>query len=1169
MYIVLTFLLVLTIAGCAPATSPVLPEEAAGHSAADADSLLIVDCMLPGRIHRLGTMTYLTARRPVKTSAHDCELRGGEYVAYDRASYATALKVWLSLAQEGDPKAQTFVGEIYQKGMGTRPDYVAAAHWYRKAAEKGYPSAQINLGYLYERGLGVKQDRLIALNWYRRASGLEGEDLAYAASVEVSAERDRELAEARSELEQRDREIADLKRRMTGTEQSLRKRREQLRRAREEVEEMRRLLETLRRERGAGSVEKVPPPASGLPAVEASMIASLEEDKRRLEEEIRTLERTRSSERAEAEHRQRVLEERLAQSARDVKALRTEVEDARGQLDAYRTRLASRRAELERQRAAAEKERAALRERLRLAEEGGAEEAARLRARLEEKQRVLDSLAKGLRGEAAWSEELSAARERERSLRERLRREEEEALATRRRLAELEAQSAGLQRELKAREDELRSADLELQALAAALERERKLPDAAGGRVEELEREASERQAELDRRRRELAALKERIRSAGKREQALRERVQDRERQAAEARRRFAEVQARFGDLERELQAKEQQLRASDQALAVLSTKLERERKESGLHSAKVDTLEKQVSERHAELDRQRLAMASLEERLRTTGLELAAATETAEAAQARLRDRAETERRALEAARAELAEADTRLAEADTRLTQARRELSSKEAELARERQRFAAALGEKEREVSALRARSGAEIHALEQKLEAREAELTAERREIERLAAKADSDRKRIADLEATAEAGLPAEGPAIEIIDPPLMVTRGETMVKLRGVTPSRKVLGRVSAAAGLKAVLINDRTVGVDDNGLFDIDVPVKSDRTEVRVSAVDRNGQRAALSFWLVKERDMKLADPDAVSAKIRGVDFGAYFALVVGNDLYRLLPPLKSAVRDARAVARLLEQEYGFRVTLLEDANRYTLLSELNKLRAKLTEKDNLLIYYAGHGELKGPGIKGYWLPIDAEPDSSTNWISNTMITETIGAMSAKHVMIVADSCYSGSLTRSSVARLSTGMSSVAMAKWYKVMIRLQSRTVLTSGGLQPVLDSGDGGEHSIFAKALLDALKDRKTVVEGYQLYRQVIDRVRKEAARLDVEQVPQYAPLKYAGHESGEFFFVPKSVQIGRYLPPGPATDRLLAAREFVSTREDAPAHVFTGRRFIPRRRMAFRR
>ena len=116
----------------------------------DAEDLLIVDCLLPGQVRRLGTqLTYLSPRRPIKTSASICEIRGGEYVAHDRADFSTALKIWLPQAEEGDAEAQTYVGEIYEKGLGAEADYALAAAWYRRAVEQGSSRASINLGYLY------------------------------------------------------------------------------------------------------------------------------------------------------------------------------------------------------------------------------------------------------------------------------------------------------------------------------------------------------------------------------------------------------------------------------------------------------------------------------------------------------------------------------------------------------------------------------------------------------------------------------------------------------------------------------------------------------------------------------------------------------------------------------------------------------------------------------------------------------------------------------------------------------------------------------------------------------------------------------------------------------------------------------------------------------------
>ena len=159
--------------------------------------LQIVDCLLPGQVRRLGQMRYITARRPILTTAADCRLRGGEYTEYDRADYRSALAVWMPAAEAGDPEAQTNVGEIFEKGLGTDPNYAAALIWYEKAAEQGYSRGQFNLGTLYERGLGVQRDKLAALNWYRKAWGMPEESLVYQSAAWEEHNRQKKALEER------------------------------------------------------------------------------------------------------------------------------------------------------------------------------------------------------------------------------------------------------------------------------------------------------------------------------------------------------------------------------------------------------------------------------------------------------------------------------------------------------------------------------------------------------------------------------------------------------------------------------------------------------------------------------------------------------------------------------------------------------------------------------------------------------------------------------------------------------------------------------------------------------------------------------------------------------------------------------------------------------------
>jgi uncharacterized caspase-like protein len=652
-----------------------------------ASQLLPVDCLLPGRIRKLGRqVTYLTPRQALKTTALDCEIRGGEYVSYDRANYDTALRVWKPQAEGGDAKAQNYVGEIYERGLGIPPDHAEAARWYRLAAEQGYAPAQLNLGQLLEQGLGVPRDVPAALEWYRRASGLETVSLPYVAEVEAPAK----------------------------------------------------------------TAPPAPPPVVPSPPV----------------------------------------------------------------------------------------------------------------------------------------------------------------------------------------------------------------PDESAKELERL-------QAELARSREELAQARQ---------------------EAAEASRAHANA----------------------------------------------------------------------------------------------------PDPKALEASSAELA--------------------------------------------------RRSDEVNARETALAAKERELEQGRQEVERLKQEAAADKQSAAALkqEAAAKPAPPppeatpvvtvaqTPAPTIHLIDPQVPPSRGAETVRTGSSAGERVIVGRVEAPGGLVLLSVNDAEIQAAENGIFQSRVRLLPSETPVTIVAVDRLGRREVRAITLIPDKPAtEAATATASTAPARppvpAIEFGPYHALVIGNDQYEHMPRLTTAVADATAVADILKRKYHFQVTTLYNANRYQILSALNELRAELTERDNLLIYYAGHGELDEANMRGNWLPVDAEQNSTANWISNTSLTDLLNAMAARHILVVADSCYSGSLTRSSLARLERGMTEEARIAWQTKMAEGRSRTALTSGGLQPVLDGG-GGKHSVFAKAFLNVLEANGDVLEGQRLYSEISALVTWAAEAQRFTQLPEYAPIKFGGHESGDFFFVP---------------------------------------------------
>jgi TPR repeat protein len=91
--------------------------------------------------------------------------------AFLRGDYATALRLWLPLAQRGIVAAQNNVATVYESGgRGVPRDEVEAARWFHRAAEQGSADAQNNLGAMYSEGRGTLQDFGEAVRWWRSAA---------------------------------------------------------------------------------------------------------------------------------------------------------------------------------------------------------------------------------------------------------------------------------------------------------------------------------------------------------------------------------------------------------------------------------------------------------------------------------------------------------------------------------------------------------------------------------------------------------------------------------------------------------------------------------------------------------------------------------------------------------------------------------------------------------------------------------------------------------------------------------------------------------------------------------------------------------------------------------------------------------------------------------------
>ena len=408
---------------------------------------------------------------------------------------------------------------------------------------------------------------------------------------------------------------------------------------------------------------------------------------------------------------------------------------------------------------------------------------------------------------------------------------------------------------------------------------------------------------------------------------------------------------------------------------------------------------------------------------------------------------------------------------------------------------------------------------VKQREQALDQQQTEMDRLRQEVHRVATEAEGYRVQLKTIEDERRLNEPVEmvGPTIEIIEPTLVATRGLAVASVPTSLPQRQIVGRVLAPAGLLTLTINDVPRDFNNRGVFKHVVSTGGSSAMVRIAAIDNQGKRAERNIQF-KSAEVKQEVTVFQAAERFRKAFGNYHALLIGNSDYEYFPDLKTPRVDVDTLAEILQDKYQFRTTVLHDATRAELYNVLYKdLLPTLTKDDNLLIYYAGHGDYVENVKSATWLPVDAEPDNLANYFWTDELTKYLNLMRAKQILVVSDSCYSGALTRDASARLRGGLTREEYAQFLKTQATRSARVALVSGGMKPVLDQG-GGDHSIFARALIDVLNDNGDILPSADLWQKLRARVGYDAEALDFVQEPEWAPIKHSGHEGGDFYLIP---------------------------------------------------
>ena len=351
--------------------------------------------------------------------------------------------------------------------------------------------------------------------------------------------------------------------------------------------------------------------------------------------------------------------------------------------------------------------------------------------------------------------------------------------------------------------------------------------------------------------------------------------------------------------------------------------------------------------------------------------------------------------------------------------------------------------------------------------------------------------------------TAVAKAESVPPKITITAPD--ITRAVSVVAKRmNIT----VTGIAESKAGIMDVSVNGQDAELDEQGRFSTVIPLKVGQNTITVMASDVLENKSTKQFAVNREAGIITAAIRAVSPVDTELAAAKYYALLIAVQDYDSgeVGKLDFAISDARGLGDILVSRYTFdkeNVITLTNPDRRTIYKTLQALRNKLTERDNLLIFYAGHGYWLDDMKQGFWLPRDASGiNDPSDWIPNSTVRDYIKAIKARHVLLVADSCFSGGIFKT---REAFYKQKVSVEKIYE----LPSRKAITSGSMKTVPD------RSVFLEYLVKRLKDNK---EPYMDTQKLFASLREAVINNSpTHQTPLYGAISEAGDEGGDFIFV----------------------------------------------------
>lgn len=337
---------------------------------------------------------------------------------------------------------------------------------------------------------------------------------------------------------------------------------------------------------------------------------------------------------------------------------------------------------------------------------------------------------------------------------------------------------------------------------------------------------------------------------------------------------------------------------------------------------------------------------------------------------------------------------------------------------------------------------------------------------------------------------------------ETTPPTITLQRGVSIVS----TARHTVYGQAIDPSGVAIVEVNGKEATLDSKGNFTANILLTPGSNSIQIVAIDKYENQAIKTIVLTREQGQTASAPRPIQQTL---NTGKYHALIIGVEDYQhdSIEDLAEPLKDAQRVKQILENTYTFDprdVRLLSSPKRYEILDELDRLSNTLTEQDNLLIFYAGHGYWDPKNKQGYWLPSDARENRRRDWISNSTIVDYLSSIKSKHTLLISDACFSGGIFKTRSAFSETPDHDT------NALYDLPSRKAMTSGTLRLVPD------RSVFVEYMVKRLSNNP---DKYLSSQDLFTRFRKAAVNNSPIEglVPQWGEVQRAGDEGGDFIFV----------------------------------------------------